>query len=623
MPERLQITDRAPLPSPLAATANETHVADVIVPGHVTAEVAHVSTGTDPEKTGYEVDAQPLENEEYPVPTEEEVRTLRKVPANLPIVAYSLCLVEFAERASYYGAQTVYSNFIEFPLPKGGNGAGAPPRGTQETAGALGMGLQASDALVLLFSFLAYVIPIFGGWWADVSVGRYKAICVGVAICGIAHIIQIIGAIPKVLQEGEKHSAPPFIIGLLLLALGAGIFKPNIAPTVLDQYRHQKQYTKVMKSGEKVIVDPELTATRTMLIFYGVVNVGAFYMLATTYAEKYVGYWLVFLLAGIIYFLLPIVLAAVYKKTYRQSPSGNSDLAKALKITMTALRENKYQVWRKNFFHAAKPSVLAAKGIQVDWTDKLVDDVRRTLEATEVFFYFPIYNLNDGGIGSVSTNQGASMVTNGAPNDLLNNFNPLTIIVAVPIVDYFIYPLLNRYNIPFKRITRITFGFGLAALAGLAGALVQWRVYKTSPCGYYASSCAEVAPISIWWQLVNTILSALSEILCNVTAYELAYARSPPSMRGLVMAIFLFMTALSSALGEILVPVTVDPYLIWIWGAPAVALALQMILFWFRFKHLNDDEFMIDSADYDESESRDEETPIQTTEITKTSQDEK
>ncbi|PWY66779.1 oligopeptide transporter [Aspergillus heteromorphus CBS 117.55] len=615
----------------MSATTHETHIADAIVPGEVTEEVAHVSTGTDPEKHDYEVDAQTVDDDEYPVPTEQEVSILRKVPANLPIVAYSLCLVEFAERASYYGAQTVFANFIEFPLPKGGNGAGAPPRGSQETAGALGMGLQASDALVLLFTFLAYIIPIFGGWWADVSVGRYKAICVGVAICGIAHIVQIIGAIPKVLQEGRAHAAPPFIIGLLLLALGAGIFKPNIAPTVLDQYRHQKQYTKTLKSGEKVIVDPELTATRTMLIFYGVVNVGAFYMLATTYAEKYVGYWLVFLLSGIIYFLLPIVLAAVYKKTYRKPASGNSELAKAIKITMTALRQNKFQVWRKNFFDAAKPSVLAAKGIQVDWTDKLVDDVRRTLEggfpanardteATEVFFYFPIYNLNDGGIGSVSTNQGASMVTNGAPNDLLSNFNALTIIVAVPIVDYFIYPFLNRYNIPFKRITKITFGFTLAALSGLAGAIVQWKVYTLSPCGYYASTCAEVAPISIWWQLPNTVLGALSEIFCNVTAYELAYARSPASMRGLVMAIFLFMTALSSALGEILVPVTEDPYLIWIWGAPAVALALQIVLFWFRFKHLNDDAYMTDDIDYDAS--ADEETPIHTTtEITKSAQD--
>ena len=78
-----------------------------------------IHSKSDPEKNAYEVDARALENEEYPVPTQEEVNTLRKVPANLPIVAYSLCLVEFAERASYYGAQTVFSNFIEFSLPKG------------------------------------------------------------------------------------------------------------------------------------------------------------------------------------------------------------------------------------------------------------------------------------------------------------------------------------------------------------------------------------------------------------------------------------------------------------------------------------------------------------------------
>lgn len=226
--------------------------------------------------------------------------------------------------------------------------------------------------------------------WADVHVGRYKAICVGVLICGIAHLIQIFGALPSVLQKGTAHSAPPFIISLLTLALGAGIFKPNIAPTILDQHRNKKAYTKVLKSGEKVIVDPELTSSRTMLIFYGVVNVGAFYMLATTYAENYVGYWLAFLLAGIIYFLLPVVLALAYKRTHKQPPSGNSDLNNAVKIISMALRRNKFRVWRKNFFDAARPSVLAAEGIQVEWTDKLVDDVRRTLgmsSFTPALFY--------------------------------------------------------------------------------------------------------------------------------------------------------------------------------------------------------------------------------------------
>src|SRR4051794_18081012 len=58
-------------------------------------------------------------DDEYPLPTAEESNTLRKVADSLPLVSFALCLVEFAERASYYGAKTVFSNFIQFPLPEG------------------------------------------------------------------------------------------------------------------------------------------------------------------------------------------------------------------------------------------------------------------------------------------------------------------------------------------------------------------------------------------------------------------------------------------------------------------------------------------------------------------------
>ncbi|KAJ6095175.1 MFS peptide transporter [Penicillium canescens] len=85
--------------------------------------------------------------------------------------------------------------------------------------------------------------------------------------------------------------------------------------------------------------------------------------------------------------------------------------------------------------------------------------------------------------------------------------------------------------------------------------------------------------MAIWWQNPNTVLRALSECFCNATAYELAYARSPPNIKSLVVAIFLFMSALSSAIGEILIPATKDPRLLWIWRSPKVALALQMVIF--------------------------------------------
>ena len=68
------------------------------------------------------------------------------------------------------------------------------------------------------------------------------------------------------------------------------MFKPNIAPTTLDQYAHQQEYTKAPKSGEKVIMDPEATIQCIILVFDGLMNVGAFFALATYILRE--GCWL-------------------------------------------------------------------------------------------------------------------------------------------------------------------------------------------------------------------------------------------------------------------------------------------------------------------------------------------
>lgn len=128
--------------------------------------------------------------EEYPAPTEEERKTLRKVSGSVPWTAWTLCLVELAERASFYGVKAVFNNYLQFPLPEGGDGSGAiDPSKPNSHAGALGLGLRTASALTLLFTFLAYVIPVFGAWWADTKVGRYPAIVYGVLIGGVAHVI--------------------------------------------------------------------------------------------------------------------------------------------------------------------------------------------------------------------------------------------------------------------------------------------------------------------------------------------------------------------------------------------------------------------------------------------------
>lgn len=94
----------------------------------------------------------------YIIPTDEELAILPKVAGKMPWTAYMLCAVEFAERASYYGCNQVFKNFIRGPLPVGGNGAGAPPRGSQKTAGALGKGTVIASAMTDAFKLLAYAM---------------------------------------------------------------------------------------------------------------------------------------------------------------------------------------------------------------------------------------------------------------------------------------------------------------------------------------------------------------------------------------------------------------------------------------------------------------------------------
>lgn len=57
---------------------------------------------------------------------------------------------------------------------------------------------------------------------------------------------------------------------------------------------------------------------------------------------------------------------------------------------------------------------------------------------------------------------------------------------------------------------------------------------------------------------------AIGELFVSVTAFEVAYTRAPQRMKGLVYALVLFSSALSSALVLIISPSFKDPNLIWV-----------------------------------------------------------
>jgi POT family proton-dependent oligopeptide transporter len=81
------------------------------------------------------------------------------------------------------------------------------------------------------------------------------------------------------------------------------------------------------------------------------------------------------------------------------------------------------------------------------------------------------------------------MTLDGVPNDVMNNLDPFALLVSVPVCDTFLYSGLRKMGIKFTAIRKITLGFWLASLSMCWAAVIQYYIYKTSPCHYQANNC--------------------------------------------------------------------------------------------------------------------------------------
>ncbi|VDB83187.1 unnamed protein product [Peniophora sp. CBMAI 1063] len=206
-------------------------------------------------------------------PTTLELATLRRVSAPVPWPAYLVCFAELAERASYFGCTAVFTNFIQRPLPIGGNGAGAPPAGTQETAGALGLGLPAASGISLTFSFLALALPIFAGVLADTRLGMFKMIFIASLIGIVGHVVLVVAAVPTVLRTG--HAIIPFAIALFILAIASAAIKACVTPIITHQcpidaprvqiFRPAKGWRRWLSFGPKGVDGEKVIHGQTVL----------------------------------------------------------------------------------------------------------------------------------------------------------------------------------------------------------------------------------------------------------------------------------------------------------------------------------------------------------------------
>lgn len=502
-------------------------------------------------------------------------------------------------------------NYIQNPLPPGSDGGQLVGDATKP--GVLGKGQAIAFALTTFNSFWAYVMPIFGAVVADTWLGRYKAICVFTVVKILAQVVLTATASPAGIRSGAAY--PGLIVGFVLLGIGTGGIKSNVSPLIADQVTERKAYTKELPSGERVIVDPNATMQRLFSMFYCAINIGACLKIATVYLEKDIGFWASFLLPTALSLLMPAILLFGHRRYVKIAPRGSVLLeairvlrivvAKAASwnpITFARNLSADYQISpteRAGIFHFAKPSTImeearvANGGVDVGrpswltWDATFADELARTLRACAIFIFLPIYWLPYLLMTNNLVSQAGVLSLGGVPNDILSAFNPIAVVILLPIMDRFVYPTLRKSKIPFPPVNRIFVGFILASSAMAYAAILQSKIYSQSPCLAAAGYDCDHVSISLWVQLPVYIMVAASEIFASVTGLEIGYTKAPARLKSVVTSLFLLTNAFASAISFGLTPVSEDPHLVWLYTGISVAAALGGVAFYFTFRKWN------------------------------------
>lgn len=185
-----------------------------------------------------------------------------------PAGLFVLFFTEMWERFSFYGMRILLVLFLTAPILSDNPGWEWPR--------------EHALALIGTYASLLYLTPIIGGWVADKITGYRVAVVIGCLIMTLGH------------ASMAFETTTSFYIGLALLVVGTGFFKPNITSIISEMYK-----------GKESKKDGAYT------IFYMGVNAGAFFgmMLCGYLAENYGWSWGfglagIFMLLGMLQFWL-------------------------------------------------------------------------------------------------------------------------------------------------------------------------------------------------------------------------------------------------------------------------------------------------------------------------------
>ena len=462
-----------------------------------------------------------------------------------------------------------------------------------QTPGALGLGQARATRIYCCFYVFYYVTPIFVAILADSRLGQYATLVMSVVVYCLGIVTLTISSIPTNISKG--WGIPGLIMALFMVGLGGGGVKAILPPFIADQYTKTKPRLRTLKTGERVVVDYELTLQYIYNLYFWIGNVGSLSWFGTVFLEKHYGFAPAYgLTLGLMLFALIVLVFG--KRCYATSSREDVlSVPQATKIITCAVKHG-FKMRR------ATPEYQLEHGHRVvPWSEHMVDELTRGLRGCRVLLSFVTFYVCFDQMQNNLISQTGTMNTRGTPNDVLPAFNQVGCIVMGPLIQLGLYPLLQRRRVYVGPIMRIAIGFGFVALSMLYAALVQYAIYKAPPCHANPSDCSKLTTgnsgPNVWLQMPIYFLISTGEIFGFVTGLEYAYGHSPKDMKVIVQAISLLVGGIGSAVALSLTTVAHDPNLVTFYGSLAGAMGATTVIFWLLFRHYDKIEQMSETTE--------------------------
>ena len=405
---------------------------------------------------------------------------------------YLLFFTEMWERFSYYGMRAILILYLTKKFIEGG----------------LGMDEKYAMLLYGYFTGFVYFTPLIGGWLADRYLGKRLAVTIG-------GITMMLGQFTLF----GLNSTTGLYIGLLLLIIGNGFFKPNISTLVGGLYK-----------------DGDSRRDAAFTIFYMGINLGAMIaplvigvvtdnMFATTNEDGSIsyGYRYGFLVSGIGMLLGQVIfnlLGTKYLGDLGTKPIGAVSDTEVAKVQKSINPETGKELDEKDekqrisvifillifavFFWAGFEQAGSSLSL---YTDKYID---RSIGSFEI------------------------------PTSWFQSVNPLFIVTLAPLFTLFwASPIGRRLTTPVKMgVGMIILGVGFLFMIG--------AVAERSANGDVDDVNNKAA---LMWLIMTYLLHTIGELCISPVGLSVVTKLSPPKLASVLMAVWMLSSFFANIVG--------------------------------------------------------------------------